>query len=231
MFAGRPIIGIAGGIGAGKSRVARLFESLGCCRVGSDEMVHAAYTHPRVKAALLERFGDTVLDERGDVDRKALSAVVFRDAEARRWLERLVHPIANAARVEVMSAAASDPRIAAYVWDSPLLFETNLDELCDDVVFVDAPRDDRLRRVAERGWDAGELDRREAAQMPLDVKRERCGFTITNSDAEAATADAARATLDLILDRHGAGEAAAGCGAGDACCGGTGCCGAAADAR
>jgi dephospho-CoA kinase len=222
MFAQRPIIGLAGGIGAGKSHVAKLFEQAGCCRVDSDEMVHAAYTHPDVKRQVLARFGDGVLDPTGRIDRKKLGPIVFADFEARRWLEELLHPVANAARVEVMSQAATDGKVSAYVWDSPLLFETRLDELCDVKVFVDAPRADRLARVEERGWDEAELTRRERAQMPPEEKRERCDFTLMNGGTDATTAEEVADLLRRIVANSQ--PASGGC-CGGRCSGGGGCCG------
>lgn len=222
MFAGRPIIGIAGGIGAGKSTVARLFEQLGCCLIASDEMVGAAYTHPAVKRAVAERFGQEVLDPAGRVDRKRIADIVFQDADQRAWLEKLLHPVANQARMQVMEQAAKDPATVAYVWDSPLLYEARLDELCDSVVFVDAPESDRVARVAERGWDVAELNRREAVQLPLEQKRSRSGFVIENSTASPATLEDAKGVLEAVLDEVGArgGCGPGGCGhCGDAGCG------------
>ena len=216
MFAGRPIIGLAGGIGSGKSHVARLLEAAGCCRVDSDEMVRVAYTHPQVKQAVVERFGPDVLDPAGQVDRKVLAGIVFRDAAQRQFLEKLLHPVANRARVEVMERAAYDPAIRAYVWDSPLLFETNLNELCDEVWFIDAPRANRAARVQSRGWDEGELDRRERVQWTVEQKRDASTRTIMNSEAEPATA----ASLALILEEV-APEPAGCCGSEGAC--GSGC--------
>lgn len=191
---------MAGGIGAGKSHVARLLASHGCCRVDSDEMVRTAYTHPQVRRAVADRFGDTVIDPAGQVDRKALARIVFNDPDARRWLEQLLHPIANAARVEVMDAAARDPAIVAYVWDSPLLFETRLNELCDTVIFVDAPLADRQRRVAERGWEAAELVRRENAQWPLDKKRSAADHVVSNGTDTPATAESLLPLLTQIVN-------------------------------
>lgn len=203
LFVGRPIIGLVGGIGAGKSHVAGLFEAAGCCRIASDEMVRAAYTHPAVKRAVVERFGEPVLDEGGRIDRRRIADIVFRNAADRKWLEALLHPVANQARLRLMEQAAKDPRILAYVWDSPLLLEAGLDDLCDAVVYVDAPREDRLRRVAQRGWDAAELDRREKVQLPLDKKRQKAEYHLRNADAAPASAGDVNALLSQILERAG----------------------------
>ncbi|MBQ1277116.1 MAG: dephospho-CoA kinase, partial [Thermoguttaceae bacterium] len=83
---------------------------------------------------------------------------------------------------------ASDAEFA--VLDAPLLFEVGWESAVDFVVFVEASRATRLRRVAERGWPPEELDRREANQLPLAVKRERADFVLVNDDASAADATA-----------------------------------------
>ena len=201
MFAGKPIIGLAGGIGAGKSHVAKLFEAAGCCRVASDEMVRAAYTHPAVRRAVVDRFGDRVLDPAGRVDRKAIADIVFRNADERVWLEKLLHPVANQARLTVMGESADDAAVVAYVWDSPLLFETKLNKLCDVTLFVDAPRADRLNRVASRGWGENEFERREMVQMPLDKKRESADYRVCNAESDPVTAARVGELLADVLRR------------------------------
>lgn len=205
---------MAGGIGAGKSTVARLFEQAGCCLIASDQMIAAAYTHPAVKRAVVERFGEEVLNPAGQIDRGRIADIVFRDADQRVWLEKLLHPVANQARIQVMEQAANDPAVLAYVWDSPLLFEARLDELCDAVVFVEASAAERKERVGSRGWAAGELERREGVQLPLEEKRSRSGYVIENTHKSPATVDDVKDVLSEILERSGAGTSCdpGGCG-------------------
>jgi dephospho-CoA kinase len=110
---------------------------------------------------------------------------VFDNPAERKRLEALVHPLVFAARDRLMKEAVS---AVAFVWDTPLLFETGLDRSCDSIVFVDAPeelRQDRLRRL--RGWEARELLRREKAQLPLDKKRSLAHYVVENT-ADAAFA-------------------------------------------
>lgn len=188
MFAGKPIIGLAGGIGSGKSFVASLFAGEGCLVLDADAAARAAYLDPAIRTALKQWWGGAVFLPDGTADRRAIAARVFADPAERARLERLIHPYVAADRDRRMREHAGDPRVRAYVWDVPLLFETDLDKSCDVVVFVDAPLAERARRVAQtRHWPPGELERRENSQYPLDKKRGMSHYVLGNT-ADAATA-------------------------------------------
>ena len=207
VFAGKPVIGIAGAIGSGKSFIAKLFGELGCLVIDSDVQVRAAYQDPRVKRTLREWWGDAVFGEGGAVNRGAVGRRVFADAAERRRLEGLIHPIVNEARKWEMAAAAGDPQVLAYVWDTPLLFEAGLADQCDAIVFVDAPAEQRLERVRRsRGWDEAELLRRQKLQWPLDKKAAISDHVLTNTaDADYARGQV-RDVLSLILARTSNGK-------------------------
>jgi dephospho-CoA kinase len=182
VFAGKPIIGLAGGIGSGKSTIARLFGEMGCLVLSADDHVREAYSDPAVKSTLRSWWGDLVFDSLGEVDRRVLGRLVFENPEEKRRLEAYVHPIVQEKRRQAMEAAADDAQVLAYVWDIPLLFEVGLDRDCDAVVFVDSPLDQRLERVkAARGWDEAELHRREKLQLPLDNKRQMSNYIVQNT--------------------------------------------------
>jgi dephospho-CoA kinase len=210
MFHGIPIIGITGGIGSGKSFVGRLFGELGCLVIESDAQVRAAYERPDVKAALRAWWGHEAFDVGGHVDRRAVARRVFADPAERARLEGLLHPLVRQMRDEQMAAAVDAARAGegppaqprgnppvAFVWDTPLLFETGLSAECDALVFVDAPPDVRLERVRGRGWDATELARRENLQWGLDRKREISEYQVTNT----AGADDVRRQVRHVLSR------------------------------
>src|SRR4051812_4808876 len=191
MYHGVPIIGIAGGIGSGKSFVARLFGELGGLVIDSDAQVRAAYERPDVKGVLREWWGGEAFDAAGNVDRRAIARRVFADPAERARLEGLLHPLVRQMRdeqmraaVEVVAAPRGRPPPVAFVWDTPLLFESGLHAECDALVFVEAPPKIRLVRVRGRGWDAAELARRENLQWGLDKKREISDYHLTNT-AEA----------------------------------------------
>ena len=200
MFNGKPIIGIAGGIGSGKSFVARLFGEMGCAVISSDDLVHAAYADEQVKQTVRQWWGDGVVQPDGNVDRRAIGRIVFADAAQRQRLEGLLHPIVDRIRTTQMSAAP--PATAAFVWDSPLLFETGLNRRCDAVVFVEADPAVRLVRVARRGWDAAEMAKREKNQWPLDKKRALADYALDNTADAAQTRDHVSRLLSRILSTN-----------------------------
>jgi dephospho-CoA kinase len=198
----KPIIGIAGGIGSGKSFVAQIFGELGCLVISSDDQVREAYRDPTVVATLRQWWGDEVLTPAGEVNKRVVAEKVFGQPAERERLEKLLHPMVNHAREQLMEAAASDPNVRAFVWDTPVLFVSGLNARCDAVVFVEAPQALRLARVAaSRGWDAGELARREKSQMPLDSKRNLSQYVVENTADADAVRGQVRAVLSRILER------------------------------
>ncbi|MBM43602.1 MAG: dephospho-CoA kinase [Phycisphaerae bacterium] len=173
------IIGLAGGIGAGKSRVAAILREKGCVVSDADALAKAMLDETSVREAIAGWWGDAVFDEDGHVDRAAVAERVFEHPEELKKLESLLHPLVERARKAEFEAAPEGTR--ALVIDAPLLFEAGLAEQCDAILFVDAPRSIRLERVVEaRGWSPEELDRREDRQMPLDEKRARAHHVLQN---------------------------------------------------
>lgn len=183
---GNPLIlGLAGGIGAGKSAVAAILAGMGYLVIDSDKDAKAALDRPEVVGQLVQWWGQSILDADGRVNRAAVAKIIFADPSQRTRLEALVHPLIKADRGRLADRARADGR-PGVVLDAPLLFEAGSDAECDAVIFVDAPRDLRLGRIAARGWDAAEMDRRENAQLPLEEKRRRSDVVVIN-DSDHAT--------------------------------------------
>lgn len=200
------VVGLAGGIGAGKSSVAAAFREIGCVVSDSDAENREVLTRPEVRRELVRWWGEGVLDERGEIDRRKVAERIFADPAERKRLEGLTHPLIKARRAERLAEAAR-AGAPAMIIDAPLLFEAGVDRECDAVVFVDAPADVRAARVrASRGWDEAELARREAAQMSLEEKRRRCHYTIDNSRADGVDRAKAREILGKILSERADGK-------------------------
>ena len=196
----KPVIGLCGGIGAGKSRIAAEFERLGCLVIASDRLNHEVLTEPEVLRQLREWWGPDVVGPDDQADRRRIAKIVFADPEEKARLESLLHPLIARRRRTMICAVENSSAIKAIVLDSPLLFESKLDRECDSIVFVEASRSVRLRRLqANRGWDANELQRRESWQLPLAHKRQRSNFVIDNDSPEDSLGPRVAEILAQIL--------------------------------
>jgi dephospho-CoA kinase len=200
MFNGKPVIGITGGIGSGKSFIARLFGEMGCCVIHADDQVRQAYDDPEIRGALEKWWGPAIFKPDGSIDRQEIARRIFSDGVERERLERLLHPWIAEQRDRIMRESCANPRILAFVWDTPLLFETGLERNCDAVVFVDAPEDMRHLRVKNtRGWDDSEIIRREKLQWGLDKKRKMSHYVVVNTADAASCRSQVREILSRIL--------------------------------
>jgi dephospho-CoA kinase len=176
-----PTIGIVGGIGSGKSAVADAMRSLGGYLIAGDRLGHEALLQLDIKAKLRERWGDTILDEHGDIDRKKIAAIVFADTGELKALEAQVFPHIEKRIIQEIALARSRDEIKFIILDAAILLETGWRRHCDKIIFVEAPRLSRLARLKEkRGWSDEELDRREKMQMPLEEKMNRADAVIAN---------------------------------------------------
>ena len=177
------IIGITGGIGSGKSTVARILAELGADIIDADAIAHEALRREDVEEAIRSEWGPDVFGLDGEVDRKALAKLVFADGGRIERLEAIVHPPVIE-QIRRQLAASTAP---AVVIDAPLLTESKLNEQCDAVIFVDTPEDERHRRMEHRGWPADELRNREVLQQPLIEKRKQSQYVIENGTSLSAT--------------------------------------------
>lgn len=191
------ILGLLGGIGSGKSTIARMLERRGATILDADRMAHECLARPDVVAAIEQRFGRSVLAATGGIDRASLAARVFGAPQELAALNALIHPLVRE-RMEREIVQARDHGAPLIVLDVPLLLESPLDRLCDARLFIDVPEAERQRRVqSTRGWNAAELARRELSQRSLAEKRRAAQFIVDN----ARPAPAVERDVDLIFDQ------------------------------
>jgi dephospho-CoA kinase len=176
-----PVLGIVGGIGSGKSVVADALQKHGGYLIAADQLGHAALRQPDVREKLVRRWGKDVLDCRGEAERKKIAAIVFANPLELRALEAIVFPYIERRIAEEVARAQAQAGVKFIILDAAILLESGWHRFCDKIVFVDAPRDLRLARLAEkRGWNVQEVERREQAQMPLADKQARADVVIVN---------------------------------------------------
>jgi len=188
----RLVVGLAGGVGSGKTTVARFFVREGARAIDADALGHKVLDLPRVRAALVRDWGPDILRE-GRVDRAALARLAFRSRKSVARLNRRVHP-AILREIRRLVAAAR----GWVVLDAALLYETGADALCDKVVFVSAPRELRARRTRTRGWGPGELRRRERFQFPVVYKKKKADYVIDNAGPTSRTQEQTRRIFENL---------------------------------
>ena len=172
----RLLVGLTGGLAAGKSTVARLLAEHGATVVDADRLVANLYRAGEPGAvSVRELFGEGVLRADGSVDHTALAARVFDDPAARRALEAAIHPLVGERFRELASRAGG-----IVVLEATLLVEAGWADHFDLVVTVEAPLELRLARAVARGLDPAEARRRLEAQGSGEARRAAAGRVIHN---------------------------------------------------
>ena len=173
------LVGLTGGLGAGKSTVARMLADRGAVVVDADELARRAIDpgspgfHKVVRV-----FGDDVVAEDGSIDRRALARIVFDDPEARRALESITHPeVFRLLAQEVEGRRDTDDVV---VFDAPLIVETGFDAATDVLVVVTLDPALQLERVVARGMDRAEAEARIAAQASPKEREARADEVVRN---------------------------------------------------
>ena len=181
------LVGLTGNIGSGKSTVAQLLSERGATIIDADVLSRRAVEvgTPAYKA-IVERWGTSILEPSGMLDRGALRRIVFSEPAELEQLNALVHPEVERMRGQLVQQARmrGDKLV---VCDIPLLFERRITEEFDCIVLVDAPRPARLERLMrDRGLTETEAMDMIASQMPAELKRARADFVIENASTLTA---------------------------------------------
>jgi dephospho-CoA kinase len=174
------LVGLTGGIGTGKSTVARMLARRGAVVVDADELARRAVAPGTPgHAEVVARFGRDILAPDGSIDRKRLADVVFSDPAARRDLEAIIHPEVVRMFAEEAARHRGTDHVVVYV--APLLVETGRADEFDVLVVVTAPEEAQVERlVRERGMTEEEVRARIAAQLPQEEKAARADVVLDN---------------------------------------------------
>jgi dephospho-CoA kinase len=188
-------VGLTGGVGSGKSTVARMLAERGAVIIDADAIAREV-VEPGTPGyeAVVANFGPAVVGPDGRLDRPALAAIVFRDADRRADLNAIVHPLVGRRTGELMAEAPAD---AVVVYDVPLLVESKLAAGFEFVVVVESSVEVRLTRLARRGMGATDARERMAIQAGDEERRAVADEVITNDGSLAELA----AHVDALWDR------------------------------
>ena len=190
------VLGLVGGIGAGKSAAAEHLAKRGALVIDADRLGHEVLGEPAVRDALTARWGNGILRDDGSIDRGAVAGIVFPNPAERTALEAVMFPaIARRTRERIAESTA-----AVVVLDAAVLLEAGWRRECNRVLYIDAPRELRQRRVAARsGWGEAELAAREASQWSEAAKKAASDAAIVNDGSREELA----ARLDAVLTAWG----------------------------
>ena len=183
----KPVIGIVGGIGSGKSTVAAEFAKLGCKTIDADKIAHELLDEPAIKEKIVASFGQVILESAGKIDHRRLANIVFTDGDKLSLLNSIIHPPVLARTEQLIDQYNHQPEVAAIVLDMPLLVEVGWAKRCDKLIFVDCNRKSRIARAKKIGvFDENQLKIRENFQISLDNKANISDNIIdSNSDFSA----------------------------------------------
>lgn len=183
------VIGVTGGVGTGKSTVAGMFKRLGAVVLDADAIAHQLVEPKRLAwRQIVKAFGSEILNDDQTVNRKQLAGLVFRDAQRRKELERILHAKVLRSIKQELHRLRRSTRVRAAVLDVPLLVEVGAQGLVDALVVVTAPPEvQRERLVRKFGWTEEEADARIAAQWDLAAKVALADHVVDNGNGVDAT--------------------------------------------
>ncbi len=172
-------LGLSGGIGCGKSTVAKMLFDLGAVVIDADAIAKEVLEPGQIGYEnVIHKFGDGVLDTSGNIDRKKLAELVFQDAGQLSQLEEIVHPAVVA---RVAQIRESLPNTTTVVYDTPLLVEKQLQNQFDSVLMVFADLDIRKQRLVDRGLEMADIEARLANQVSDEQRAAVADFVIVNN--------------------------------------------------
>ena len=199
-IAEKPVIGILGGIGSGKSTIAAEFAKLGCKVIDADRIAHELLQEPPVREKVVSLFGRAVLDSSGKIDRRKLAEIVFADDHMLASLNRIIHPLVLQRTQELIEQSKSQDQVKAIVLDMPLLVEVGWHKKCDKLIFVDCEQKMRQERAKKKGFDKKQIKIRENFQISLDNKESLADNTIENNSDFSAIAKQVTGIFSYIVD-------------------------------
>ena len=183
------VIGLTGGVGTGKSTVAKMFKELGATVLDADVIAHQVIEPKRLAwRQIVKAFGEDILNDDQTINRKRLAVMAFQNEQHRRRLERIIHPQVLRHIKQQLHRLSRLRRLRAVVLDVPLLVEVGAQDVVDALVVVTAPPELQRERLKKKfGWSEEETNARMAAQWDASAKVALADYVVDNSDGVDAT--------------------------------------------
>ena len=176
------IIGLTGGIGSGKTVVAKLFETMGCAIYNSDDKAKEVYFEPTVKQQVIELLGNEAYTNPSVLNKDYISDRIFSDNALRQKLNAIIHPAVK----QDFTAFTNQFRDQLIIKESAILFETGIYKDLDVLILVSAPMDQKIERVKKRnGISEEEVIKRMSSQWSDEQKKPLSNYVIDNADDKA----------------------------------------------
>ncbi len=207
MVSSKIIIGVTGGIGAGKSTAEKFCRSWGFPAVDVDSFVHEILdTSEFVKSAILEHFNSEFnsvpLHKNGLIDRKAVAEKVFQYPESKQFIENLIHPHVKIHAFKWLNKQQKKESPCAVIF-IPLLFESGMDKMVDVTINISASVKNRTNRlVKSKGWTLKDINARIKAQLDDDERCKRADFVVYNNSSNETFEKDLKKTIDYIINKN-----------------------------
>jgi dephospho-CoA kinase len=183
----KPVIGILGGICAGKSTVANEFAKLGCKVIDADKIAHELLEENAVRDKIVRLFGQTILGQENKIDHKKLAEIAFSNEQKLLLLNGIIHPFVLDRTEELIEQYQRENNVPAIVLDMPLLVEVGWQNHCEHLIFVDCDKKIRQERAKKMGiFEENQIKIRENFQISLDNKRALADNSIDNNSGFSA---------------------------------------------
>lgn len=198
------VIGLTGGIASGKSTVSKTLKELGAYIIDGDETAHSVIEpHKPAWRDMLDTFGRDILNPDDTIDRDKMGAIVFGNPDQLARLNQITHPrIMESFKEDYRRIKAANPN-AILVLEIPLLYETFMDRMCDEVWVVWVDYETQLKRLMDRNhYSLEEAKSRIESQIPLDEKAHRADVVINNCGSIQETISSATKYFNDILERQ-----------------------------